>query len=479
MQVLAFKKEVENLLVKCYIRNNEGINSTKISLRNEFDLSGELLNAILQNEQIDIHIEKKPETTLTMIEQIGSVVNDRRRDRKSLPIFKIYEMTIDFEEKFAEEPLVREIAGNKNLNILDRVFFYDACYDHAISGGFTNLNVTLLDIYDDAIDRLKVAESFMTETHPLIKEEFLEFSEKESLIDAELTLTQKSRELLLGENHRLFEKPIKGSNLLKPEEITQKTLFYNSENEKEIARLTDSLQDENLAAIQNRLSEKGLPRGIAVLLYGAPGTGKTESAFQIARATGRRILHVDISEAKSCWFGESEKIVKKIFTNYKDLCKTCVRNDEKIPILLFNEADGILSRRKEIGSSKVDQTENAMQNIILEEMERLDGIMVATTNLADNLDAAFERRFLFKIKFENPSIEAKRKIWKSKLDWLSETDAESFARHYDLSGGQIDNIVRKVTMDEVLTGKLPTFAELNDLCKNERLGEAGKRIGFF
>ena len=64
------------------------------------------------------------------------------------------------------------------------------------------------------------------------------------------------------------------------------------------------------------------------------------------------------------------------------------------PILLFNEADAVFSKRKDVNNGNVAQTENAIQNIILEEMENLDGILIATTNLADNLDGAFERRFV-------------------------------------------------------------------------------------
>ena len=87
---------------------------------------------------------------------------------------------------------------------------------------------------------------------------------------------------------------------------------------------------------------------------------------------------------------------------------------------------------------------------------------------------------MFKIKFENPTVEAKQKIWKSKLDWLSEDTIAAVAQNYDLSGGQIDNIVRKITMDEVVTGSCPNFEELSVLCKNERMSNATERkIGFF
>ena len=358
-------------------------------------------------------------------------------------------------------------------------FFYDSCNDF-LEGCRTSLNRTIDDAYYPGL-KFSVAEEFMNETHILIKYDLLEFTTKGNLTDSYLEITQKAKEMLLGENAKLFTKMAAGTNIIQPDKIVAKELFYSSENQSEISRLTSSLQEENLKSIQDRLTEKGLPKGIAVLLYGAPGTGKTESVYQIAKTTERRILQVDISSAKSCWFGESEKIVKKIFTDYKNLCKACKNEkDGKMPILLFNEADGILSKRKDVSSSNVAQTENTIQNIILEEIEKLEGIMIATTNLADNLDGAFERRFLFKIKFENPTVEAKQKIWKSKLDWLSEDTIAAVAQNYDLSGGQIDNIVRKITMDEVLTGSRPNFEALSVLCKNERMSNATERkIGFF
>ena len=104
--------------------------------------------------------------------------------------------------------------------------------------------------------------------------------------------------------------------------------------------------------------------------------------------------------------------------------------------------------------------------------------MICTTNLSENLDTAFERRFLFKIMFENPTIAVKQKIWKSKLDWLNDETISKVAQTYDLSGGQIDNIVRKITMDEVLTGNKPDFEELNSLCKSEKINNTERRIGF-
>lgn len=88
------------------------------------------------------------------------------------------------------------------------------------------------------------------------------------------------------------------------------------------------------------------------------------------------------------WFGESEKLIKGIFDNYRK----AVRESKAAPILLFNEADAVLGKRQQNGNNRLAQTENAMQNILLQEMERLEGILIATTNLTQNLDKAFERR---------------------------------------------------------------------------------------
>lgn len=186
-------------------------------------------------------------------------------------------------------------------------------------------------------------------------------------------------------------------------------------------------------------------------------------------------MHIDISATKSCWYGESEKIVKKIFTSYASLCK----NEKEKPILLFNEADALFGKRREDIRGSVDQTDNTIQNILLEEMEKLDGIMIATTNLADNLDDAFERRFLFKIKFEKPTIEAKRNIWKNRLPSLSDDACDKLATKFDFSGGEIENIVRKFTMKEILEDAVPTYEIIEDICKNERLNKKSRtKVGF-
>jgi len=139
----------------------------------------------------------------------------------------------------------------------------------------------------------------------------------------------------------------------------------------------------------------------------------------------------------------------------------------------------LFGKRKDVASSNSAQVENTIQNIILEELESLEGILIATTNLVSNLDSAFARRFLFKIKFNQPSTEAKKAIWKTKLEWLSDIDAERLANNYDLSVGEIDNVARKCSIEEILNGDRPSIDTLAEWCREEKLSDdKNSAIGF-
>lgn len=286
----------------------------------------------------------------------------------------------------------------------DRVLIYTIGYD-LTENDTTSLTYEVSRIYSRK-RRRRVMNDFKDNRHTLQKQEMVEIEKTSSLFgeNVELALTDKGKEMLFGEDAELYINDVSNKDLLPCDKITEKTLFFSQNLTEQLDLLHNSLSQEYYQDLCARLESNKLPKGIAVLLYGEPRTGKTESVMQIARATGRSVMHVDISATKTCWFGESEKLIKKVFTDYRRLCK----KSKVKPILLFNEADAIFSKRKDVGSGSVAQTGNAIQNIILEEMEKLDGILIATTNLADNLDGAFERRFLFKIRFDKPTMEARK-----------------------------------------------------------------------
>ena len=209
---------------------------------------------------------------------------------------------------------------------------------------------------------------------------------------------------------------------------------------------------------------------------GGPGTGKTETVYQIARSCGRDLFIVDVSQVKSCWVGESEKNIKDVFDKYRQ----AVKAGGEVPILLFNEADAIFGIRAEGAERAVEKMENSIQNIILQEMEDLDGILIATTNLTTNLDKAFERRFLYKVRFDKPSIEARVSIWRSMIPELSEAEATQLAAEFEFSGGQIENVARKREVSSIIGLSEPSFEQVHEFCTEEGIcgGPERRRIGF-
>ena len=267
----------------------------------------------------------------------------------------------------------------------------------------------------------------------------------------------------------------RSESLLMPDVIAEKRMYYNKRETEEIECLTQLLSIDRFKDIQQRLKETNMRTGFTCLFYGSPGTGKTETVLQLSRKTGRPIFQVNISEMKSKWVGESEKKIQGLFSKYEAM----VKKYDICPILLFNEADAILNKRSNNTDAAVDKMENACQNIILQAMENLSGIMIATTNLTNNLDLAFERRFLYKICFDKPTVATRKQIWNAMLPSLSGEEARSLAESYDFTGGQIENIARKQIVDSILYGHHQDISHVRSYCHSENIRNSeSKRIGF-
>ena len=382
-----------------------------------------------------------------------------------------------------------QLSITRNINNL-RVYHPDKVYllyfckrlvvDHQLRVPLGQLEFLSVDDIEDEFPMM-----MENGLHPFIKEGLLTPAGEDGLLSANVfQLTDKARKLFLSE----YDIPAnvdevdedEHSDILSCNDIKPKALFYSAEDQGQIDTLQHLLEDEQLQAIRERLEKANLRKGFNCLFYGAPGTGKTETALQLARMTGRDIMQVDISSIRDKWYGETEKIVKSIFESYAQR----VKKSKRIPILLINEADAVLSVRTSLGGNNptLEKTENAIQNILLQAMEDIDGIMIATTNLTCNLDSAFDRRFLYKVEFHQPSVEAKTHIWQSFIPDLAEADANVLARSYDFSGGQIENIARKVMVDHLLFGGTPDLNRIEELCSKEQIAGRNtnnrKPIGF-
>lgn len=378
-------------------------------------------------------------------------------------------------------PICRKLSDLSDSD--SKIMFLALVADYAQFAGMDNEGLHLpdfgkwvdFDCYPDFIlDQLEEGN------HELFEKGLIEHGCEDGMMVTDLfRVSAEAKKELLGEFHPHRRTRMRGeeeeSGLLKHTSINEKTLYYNENERRQISRLKSLLSREGLQNVQDRLAESGLRRGITCLFYGSPGTGKTESVLQLARECGRDIMQVDIAGLRDKFVGESEKNIKSVFNRYRSMCG----DSDKTPILFFNEADAIINSRFETTRSSVEKMDNAIQNIILQEMESLDGILIATTNLTGTLDKAFDRRFLFKVEFSKPDLEAKTAIWHSMLPDISETDCRSLAGEFDFSGGQIENVARKCKIEFAISGMMPALTEIRDFCNDEHINRANRsRIGF-
>ena len=233
----------------------------------------------------------------------------------------------------------------------------------------------------------------------------------------------------------------------------------------------------------NKLSSWGIKtkKGIdaKIIFYGPAGTGKTMSALSLAKSLKKQVLSFDCSKILSKYVGESEQNVRKIFDTYKSIC-----NEAKIePVLLLNEADQFLSSRMESGTSSADKMHNQMQNIFLEQIERFEGVLIATTNFLQSLDSAFSRRFDFKIEFKKPNFNERLIIWQKIMPENANFE-ENFSLNelakFELSGAQITLVLKNTALKvAVRDDDVFTLKDFVDEIKKEQISafDSDKKVG--
>lgn len=217
-----------------------------------------------------------------------------------------------------------------------------------------------------------------------------------------------------------------------------------------------------------------------IIFYGPAGTGKTMTAYSLAKSLKRQVLAFDCSKILSMYVGESEKNVRKIFDTFYELSE----KTKTEPILLLNEADQFLGARSSGNITGSDQMHNQMQNIFLEQIENFRGMLIATTNLLENIDKAFSRRFNYKIEFKKPDKEQRLKLWEKMLPkeapYAENFDIEALSE-YSLTGGQISLIVKN-TAYKVAVREKPIFTlkDFIDEIKREKDAnfDSEKSMGF-
>ncbi|MAY81653.1 MAG: hypothetical protein CL930_12820 [Deltaproteobacteria bacterium] len=172
--------------------------------------------------------------------------------------------------------------------------------------------------------------------------------------------------------------------------------------------------------------------GIKALLSGGPGTGKTMAAEVIAGTLGLDLFRVDLSSVISRWVGETEKNLKEIFD----------AAEGGTAVLLFDEADSLFGSRGEVKQAQ-DRFANQEVSFLLQRLEVFEGCAILTTNLQENIDEAFLRRFGAVIEFPLPSVEQRTQLWQRAIPAgapkADDLDLDAIAKQFVIAGGSIIN----------------------------------------
>ena len=212
---------------------------------------------------------------------------------------------------------------------------------------------------------------------------------------------------------------------------------------------------------------------LSILLYGAPGTGKTEFAKQVAKNVNGTLYQLNFPHIQSKWIGETEKNIRRVFNLYREAWQ---KSKEPI-ILLINEADGLMNKRVSVNTSN-DSFANQAQTELLEQLEKFDGILIATTNLLGNIDAAFHRRFLFKTEIHAPDVTSRTNFLKnSTIYHLLNTEQIAMLNSISFTIADLKNMEQKIGLIQRI--RLLSSKDLDALFISEGLiKNTSKAIGY-
>ena len=385
--------------------------------------------------------------------------------------------------KITKEPImVEEFFKEKKFDEREQRIFL-ALLKEEYSGGegqFRDMNILIELISLDEYDKIR-NRALLEDGSKLLSENIIDYEEILNMfggISRSFYLQEEILQKIIHPNKKKKVIKLKLDKLVEEQDLFEYLLPSTDLSDvvlhpktREVLNTVIKQVDKDVFAKLKAWGIKDKRKGIdaRIIFYGSPGTGKTMTAVSLAKTLKRPILSFDCSKILSMYVGESEKNVRKIFDDFKTLSKKAKVD----PILLLNEADQFLSSRTQGTGSSADKMHNQMQNIFLEQIEQFEGILIATTNLLDNIDKAFSRRFNYKIEFKKPGKKQRKRLWHfmlpEKADYDESFDVDELANH-ELTGGQINLIVRN-------TAYKVAVREESVFTSNDFLEEIEKELG--
>ena len=304
------------------------------------------------------------------------------------------------------------------------------------------------------------------ENNKLIEQDLIRLQIDQDGVSIRTSITKKTLSLIgnLKPNMELIIPSTTKDTLfeiIKGDNLERVNLQYTTEID---ATFTD------FCSLSNKINKN---ENLSILLYGAPGTGKTEFAKQVAKNVNGTLYQLNFPHIQSKWIGETEKNIRRVFNLYREAWQ---KSKEPI-ILLINEADGLMNKRVSVNTSN-DAFANQAQTELLEQLEKFDGILIATTNLLGNIDAAFHRRFLFKTEIHAPDVTSRTNFLKnSTIYHLLNTEQIALLNSISFTIADLKNIEQKIGLIQRI--RLLSSKDLDALFISEGLiKNTSKAIGY-
>jgi hypothetical protein len=304
------------------------------------------------------------------------------------------------------------------------------------------------------------------ENNKLIEQDLIRLQIDQDGVSIRTTITKKTLSLIgnLKPNMELIIPSTTKDTLfeiIKGDNLERVNLQYTTEID---ATFTD------FCSLSKNISKN---ENLSILLYGAPGTGKTEFAKQVAKNVNGTLYQLNFPHIQSKWIGETEKNIRRVFNLYREAWQ---KSKEPI-ILLINEADGLMNKRVIVNTSN-DAFANQAQTELLEQLEKFDGILIATTNLLGNIDAAFHRRFLFKTEIHAPDVTSRTNFLKnSTIYHLLNTEQIAMLNSISFTIADLKNMEQKIGLIQRI--RLLSSKDLDALFISEGLiKNTSKAIGY-
>ncbi len=382
---------------------------------------------------------------------------------------------------------VENLFKENDLSQKERIIFLALLKEEYSSDieSLRDMNALIDLISEDEYEKIK-NRALLEEGSKLIENAIVDFDEMLTAfggVTRSFYINEEIIQKIIRPNKEKKSKKIKLTSLIKEQEIFEliepKTTIDDVVLHPKTEKILKNILKRMDKKVVNRLKEWGIvdkKRGLEtrIIFYGPPGTGKTMTALSLSKSLRKSVLSFDCSKILSQYVGESEKNVRKIFDTYYDLSE----KTKSSPVLLLNEADQFLSSRSSGANSSADKMHNQMQNIFLDKIENFSGVLIATTNLLENIDTAFSRRFDYKIEFKKPDFKQRVMLFRKNLPenafYEDDFDIEELAK-FPLTGGQIKVVIKNTALNIAVKDEpIFTMDEFKSVIQRELSGSFGE-----